>query len=307
MRPKAATGKIQNTCCAEGARPSARSDVWSPTLREAFAEKQPIDHCLWSYRILRNELEANQGTQCSTMGSEILSASMFRTSSNKLKQILTRHKFAALFLFLLAYLVLYPYAQQGGLRYSGFRVFGIVITVLSVYAVSFRRSFVIFALLLGTPALVQRIAFSRGDAGTVSILGIILTFTFDVFIVVVIFRRIFMNDEPTTEAIFGALCIYLLMGFSFAGLYSMFAIIQPHAFYLDPVVNLHSVPDHFDLIYYSFGTMTCLGASGITPASDQARSISVIESLLGVLYLAVLISRLLSAYQNRRATPIDSE
>jgi hypothetical protein len=46
---------------------------------------------------------------------------------------------------------------------------------------SFRCSFVIFALLLGVPALVQRIALSRGDAGTVSILGIILTFTFDVF------------------------------------------------------------------------------------------------------------------------------
>jgi hypothetical protein len=124
---------------------------------------------------------------------------------------------------------------------------------------------------------------------------------------VVIFRRIFVKHEPTTEPIFGALCIYLLMGFSFAGLYSMFATIQPHAFYLDPAVNFHSVPDRFDLIYYSFGTMTCLGASGITPASDQARSTSVIESLLGVLYLAVLISRLLSAHQNRRATPIDSE
>ena len=46
------------------------------------------------------------------------------------------------------------------------------------------------------------------------------------------------------------------------------------------------------LIYYSFGTMTCLGATGIAAVSNQARSLSLIEAILGVLYLAVLISRL---------------
>ncbi len=240
------------------------------------------------------------------------SASMLRTSSrtlaeNRRKQSITQRKFFVLFLFLLAYLVLYPYAQHGDLRYSAFRVFGIVVTVLSVYAVSFRRSFVLFALVLAIPALVQRIALPRADAGALAVISIILSFGFDVFIVVAIFRRVFVKDDPTAEAIFGALCIYLLVGFSFASLYGMVATMQPHAFYLDPVLNLHSVPDRFDLIYYSFGTMTCLGAAGITPVSDQARSISVIEALLGVLYLAVLISRLLSAYQNRGATSVNGE
>ncbi|MDQ2712455.1 MAG: potassium channel family protein [Acidobacteriota bacterium] len=222
-------------------------------------------------------------------------------------QTVMQRKFSLLFLFLLAYLVLYPYAQHGGFRYAAFRVFGIVVTVLSVYAVSFRRSFVSFALVLAIPALVQRVALPRADAGALAVTSIVLSFAFDVFIVVVIFRRVFIRDEPTTEAIFGALCIYLLVGFSFAGLYGMLATIQPHAFYLDPALNLHRALDRFDLIYYSFGTMTCLGAAGITPVSDQARSITVIESLLGVLYLAVLISRLLSAYHDRRSASADGE
>ncbi len=219
---------------------------------------------------------------------------------NSLDRTVTQRKFALLFFFLLAYLVLYPYAQQGSFRYAAFRVFGIVVTALSVYAVSFRRSFLSFALVLAIPALVQRIALLRADAGALAVTSIILTFVFDVFIVVVIFRRVFIRSEPTTEAIFGALCIYLLIGFSFASLYGMLATIQPHAFYFDPALNLHRVPDRFDLIYYSFGTMTCLGAAGITPVSDQARSITVIESLLGVLYLAVLISRLLSTHRDRQ-------
>ncbi|HEX4770711.1 MAG TPA: ion channel [Bryobacteraceae bacterium] len=208
----------------------------------------------------------------------------------------TERKFGVLFLFLLAYLVLFPYARNTGLPYLTFRVFGSVVTVLSIYAVSFRRRIVTSAIVLAIPALVQRIVLPKADAGVLPIVGSVLSLAFDVFIVVTIFRRVFLKDQATKEAIFGALCIYLLAGFSFSNLYAMLAAVQPHAFYLDPTVNVDVVPDRFDFIYYSFANLTCLGAAGITPVSDQARSFSVIEAVLGVLYLAVLISRLLNAY-----------
>ena len=65
------------------------------------------------------------------------------------------------------------------------------------------------------------------DPGALSILSIVLSFVFDVFIVVVIFRRVFSNDQPNSETVFGALCIYLLVGFSFASVYGMVAALQP--------------------------------------------------------------------------------
>lgn len=211
-----------------------------------------------------------------------------------------KRAFFLLFLFLLAYLISYPYVQNHGFEYFAFRVFGISVTLLSVYAVSFRRRFVFVALALAIPTLVQRLLLLRGDEGVLALLSITFSFAFDLFIVVVIFRRVFSKHTPNAETIFGALCIYLLVGFSFANLYDMLAIMQPRAFYLDPVSNMHSLPNHFDLIYYSFGTITSLGAAGMTPVSDQARSLSVIEAILGVLYLAVLISKLMSAYQTDR-------
>jgi hypothetical protein len=131
-----------------------------------------------------------------------------------------------------------------------------------------------------------------------SILSIALSFAFDVFIVVVIFRRVFGNDQPNSETIFGALCIYLLVGFAFASLYSMVDAIQPKAFYFDPRTNLHAIPNRFDFIYYSFATMVSMGAGGITAVSAPARSLSVIEAIIGVLYLAVLIARLMGAYRH---------
>lgn len=211
----------------------------------------------------------------------------------------TKGAFFALFLLLLGYLILYPYGRNTGLPFLILRVFGIALMALSIYAVSFRRAYVWIALSLAVPALAERLFLNSEHIGALSIASISFGFLFDVFIIVVLFQRVFMTDEPTKELIFGALCIYLLVGFGFSSIYGMLVTVQPHAFYLEPAVNAHSIPDRLDLIYYSFATATCVGAAGIMPASTQARSISVIEALLGVLYLAVLISRLLNSYQTK--------
>jgi hypothetical protein len=210
---------------------------------------------------------------------------------------ITGHKFFLLFVFLLGYLIFYPYAQNNSWGYYTFRVFAIAITLLSIYAVSFRRSLVFIGLALAVPALVGHLRLTQWDASARSLATLALTLVFDTFIIVVIFRRVFVHGQPNTETISGALCIYLLVGFGFASIYKLLAILQPHAFYFDPMTNLHADPNRFDLVYYSFGTMTSLGAPGITAVSDQARSLTVIEAVLGVLYLAVLISRLVSAYR----------
>jgi Ion channel len=210
---------------------------------------------------------------------------------------LTGRKFALLFLFLLASLVLYPYVENGGFSYFAFRVLGSAGIVVAVYAISLRRTLLLLALLLAVPALLERMLLRQPDASVLSILNIVLSFAFDVFIVVVIFKRVFTNDEPNSETIFGALCIYLLVGFTFSSIYGMVAALQPKAFYLNPLINLHAIPDRFDFVYYSFATLTSLGAVGITAVSAPARSLSVIEAILGVLYLAVLIARLMGAYR----------
>jgi hypothetical protein len=70
----------------------------------------------------------------------------------------------------------------------------------------------------------------------------------------------------------------------------------PGTFYLVPGVNLHSAIQYSDITYYSFGCMTSLGASGIVPVTAQVRSLTVVEAILGLLYLAVLVSRLVGMY-----------
>jgi hypothetical protein len=230
------------------------------------------------------------------------------TAENPGRRILpvTGHKFFLLFLFLLSDLALYPYVGETGARYQMFRMFGAAVTLMSVYAVSFRRGLIFVALILAGPAIVEHAIVFRPRMVPASIFTVVFSFAFDVFIIVVIFRRVFAREQATAETIFGAVCIYLLIGFSFARLYAIITIIQPHAFYLDPAINPHAVPLGFDFIFFSFGSMTTAGAAGIAAASPQVRSLSMIESILAVLYLAVMIARLMGAYRPKQPGPVES-
>lgn len=221
---------------------------------------------------------------------------MIHATHSKHGSDLTGHRFFMLFLLLLGTLILHPYAETSRFGYYAFRVIGTAATLISVCAAKIHRGLLVFALILAIPTLFQRILLPKANASSFSIFNMVLSFVFDVLIIVVIFRHVFAKEQANSETIFGALCIYLL-GFSFASAYGMVATFDLKAFYLDPRTNLHIVPDRFDFIYYSFATMTSLGAAGITPVSSQARSLSVLEAILGVLYLAVLIARLMGAYR----------
>ncbi len=108
----------------------------------------------------------------------------------------TGHKFFLLFLFLLADLALYPYVGDTGARYLMFRMAGAAVTLMSVYAVSFRRSLIFVALILAGPAIVEHAIVFRPRMVPASVFTVVLSFAFDVFIIVVIFRRVLRTKSP---------------------------------------------------------------------------------------------------------------
>ena len=224
---------------------------------------------------------------------------MMHTMQSQGESAFTGHRFLLLFVFLLATLVLFPYAEARHVGGYAFRAIASFSIIVSVYAAKIHRGMLLFAIVLAIPAFLERIMLLKINATSFSLFNTVLILVFYVMIIVVIFRHVFAGEQPTSESIFGALCIYLLIGFSFASIYGLVAAFQPNAFYLDPHTNLHSVPDRFDFVYYSFGIMTSLGAAGITPVSPQARSFSIFEAILGILYLAVLITGLIGTYRPR--------
>jgi hypothetical protein len=201
-----------------------------------------------------------------------------------------------LFIFLFGVLLYYPFSLGSDFRYNAYRTLFSLVILFTVYALSMRRTLLVIALVLAAPSLVQHTIYAADLKSPIAVVNSFLALAFDVFIVVIIFRRIFSKLNADSESIFGALCIYLFVGFSFASIFMLVTYFEPHAFLLDPMANSHQIFNRLDAIYYSFGTMTSLGAAGIIPVTGEARLLTIIEALLGVLFLAVLVSRLLSAY-----------
>lgn len=209
-------------------------------------------------------------------------------------------RFLLLFLILLVDLLLNPFVGDQGVLHQWYRLIGLFVTFLCVYAVSFGRSTLIVAILLAIPVALHRAILPIGvSESTLAILGTVANLIFDSFIIVVIFRRIFRPHLVRSQTIFGALAIYLMGGFLFTRLYCLVVAFAPGAFYVDPAINGHTVATTSDLIFYSFVTMTSLGASSIVPKIEMAKSLTMIESIVGVLYLAALVSRLVAIYSSR--------
>ena len=70
-------------------------------------------------------------------------------------------------------------------------------------------------------------------------------------------------------------------------------------FYLLTILNPESFKgDQPDLLYFSFVTLATLGYGDIVPHTRIARSMAVIEALVGMLYIAVFMARLVSMRSN---------
>ena len=222
-------------------------------------------------------------------------------AASKGKRAWYQSKFMLLFIFLLGILLYYPFSMGSDLRYDVYRTLFALVILFTVYAVSMRSSLFVLALTFALPAIVQHTVFAANIRNRIGVVNSFLALAFDLYVVVVIFRRIFAKAQADSESIFGALCVYLFVGFTFGNIFMLVTYFNSKAFYLDPQANSHTVFDRLDSVYYSFGTMTSLGATGITPVTGEARLLTILEALVGVLFLAVLVSRLLSAYGVNRS------
>jgi hypothetical protein len=105
-------------------------------------------------------------------------------------------------------------------------------------------------------------------------------------------RAVFEPGRITYHRVVGAILLYLTIGLVFVALYTLVGALSPNAFNGLTVAARVSMPS--DLIYFSFVTLTTLGYGDIVPVDPVARSLSNIEAILGQLYPATLLARLVS-------------
>ena len=109
------------------------------------------------------------------------------------------------------------------------------------------------------------------------------------------------------ETIYQAACVYLILGVIFALFYASVSQIDSGAF--APIVAAGISPGGTDAstkgaglakwVYFSFITLTTVGYGDITPIAPAARSLVILEALLGQFFVAVLVARLVGLLQTQ--------
>jgi hypothetical protein len=91
--------------------------------------------------------------------------------------------------------------------------------------------------------------------------------------------------------------------------YMLLAQITSESFLFALTDQPHGRMDGFNAFYFSFSTLTTLGFGDIMPASRVARTLAIMETVTGTLYLAILISRLVGRYSSKAQpnVPQDSD
>ncbi len=98
-----------------------------------------------------------------------------------------------------------------------------------------------------------------------------------------------------SEHLYAALSAYLLAGLVFGVIHFIIERAYPGSYGMNGETMLVPFNIH-EAIYFSFVTMATLGYGDIVPISPAARSFSIVEAVLGQLYLAVMIARIVSVY-----------
>ena len=172
-------------------------------------------------------------------------------------------------------------------------IFFSIILFTSIYAVSERKSTSFLAIILAVPKLLTLWALRFTTDPLLLFLDSIFGITFIGFIIALILNHIFKQEQVTPETIYGAIVVYILIGFMWVFLYSLTETFHPNSFSLTSefVINFKK-----ELYYFSFITLTTLGYGDITPVSEPAKSLVMLEAVVGQMYIAVLIARLVGMH-----------
>jgi hypothetical protein len=116
----------------------------------------------------------------------------------------------------------------------------------------------------------------------------------------IMLRYILSEGEVTSERIFAALNVYLMMGVVCGLFFVIFEEQWPGSLSIQsPSLPSSKQIQLAQIIYFSFVTLGTLGYGDIIPVGGPARALAVMEAIGGQVYLVVVVARLVSLYQRR--------
>ena len=99
--------------------------------------------------------------------------------------------------------------------------------------------------------------------------------------------------------LYTAASIYLLLGMQWFALYMTMEAIYPGAFLRSSVAQTQH---QSEILYFSLVTLATIGYGDVVPVHGEVRMLAALEGVTGVLYVAIMVALLVSAYRRQGST-----
>ena len=205
-----------------------------------------------------------------------------------------RLRFFWLLVALLLLIVLGPVAEVTGLGGVTLLILFSLLLLASAYVASERLWGLIAAVGLAVPwAVLTWFQPFAGDV-TNALVADGLAISLLLYTLGLLLHRIVAVKESNFDILCGAAAVYLLIGVVWGVWFRFIETLMPGSFVL---TGTGEAIGWSNFVYFSLATLTTLGYGDITPVSPVARVWATLEAVAGVLYVALLISRLVSLYR----------
>lgn len=196
-----------------------------------------------------------------------------------------------LILLIVAVFILPPLTHVGTVGRLTLSVFFTLILFAGVAAVSRSPTALVSAGTVGAAAVISRWLSHALALKSLATLDALLFVVATGLLAVMVLSQVFRAGPITLHRILGAVAVYLLLGLMWAAAYQLIALQRPAAFRFPEGVTWDQPGI---LLYFSFTTLTTAGYGDITAVDPAARSAAMLEALVGQLFPAILIARLVS-------------
>ncbi len=173
---------------------------------------------------------------------------------------------------------------------------GILLASIQV-TIEDKRSFVI-ALVLAAPYLLLKWGSEIAAFPVPGRVEEIFAVVFVAYVLALIFAFIARQQRVSRDVIMAAVCGYFLLGILWSFVYFFVESVLPGSFHFPQ----STAATKADFLYLSFVTMTTVGYGDVLPLSNAARSLAILEAVMGQLYLAVTIARLVGIQSSQTMT-----
>jgi Ion channel len=208
----------------------------------------------------------------------------------------TRRPLLFLLIALLALLLLYPFFAGSVMAHALWDICTSAILLLGIYAISHVRRCLVLAVVLAIAVLGTRWSGYVVDNARLLLVNYGLGMMFFAFTACLLLADVLRKGAVTADKIYGALCVYLLIGLTWGFMFLTLEGFQPGSFQFGQAGLSGIERDPATLVYFSFVTLSTVGYGHITPLSPPARSFAFMEAIIGQIYLAVLVARLVGLH-----------